>query len=995
MSPQFKLAGGLVALLLSTALIGDALGLLPRPQDKVREARKLISETLAVQLSDAASKGDNETIAATLRSLVLRNEQIVFGELTLESGRSIAKVGTPNERRGGLLDLSTLDHLIVPIYRDQLPWGSVRLHFEETSDWGLRYLGFPTSSLTFIAFLGLASLGSYYLFLRRALTELSPTKAVPERVNAAFEVLAEGVLILDESQRIVLANASFARRIGSSPDQLIGRSPNDYNWDLSGEGAQRYPWQVAMESGEQLMDMQMRLTLDESVIAFTVNAAPILDASKRSRGVLITFDDVSSLEAKNHELARMLTELNETQKVIEVKNRELEVLATRDGLTGVLNRRTFLNSSGAHFEKAKASGLPFSAIMVDIDHFKKVNDTYGHLVGDKAIKAVADALGTFFRKGDTVGRYGGEEFVVALPGTTAEEGMATAERLRRHIATLADDDEMPMETMTVSIGLAELDESVTDLTELIDRADRGLYKAKETGRNQVCEFDPHYVAMSKREAANEDEVHTEESETDALRASLEDMRKQVRAQADEIAYRSLYDNLTRLPNQLLLADRIDQAIKQNRRSEAPGAVISIGLSGYQNIADLGGNKAADEFIVEAARRVQTIIRDGDSISAVEDRQALTCSRVAHNELAILAVNLQDLHAAARIAERLTQALEEPITVGPHKILSRVYCGIALFPVDGENPQSLLRNATLARAFAERRSPNVSGIAFFSSEIDAKAMENARIAASLHDALTNDGIRVVYQPKVDAESHEIIGVEALARWYDEELGQVNPEAFVNVAEHLGMIHLLTNYVMAQVCRDITDGKLGGVRVSINVSPLELADPDTATRLLGILSDNGIPASRIGVEITESSFLNNEQIARSVLDTLRDAGILVSLDDFGTGYSSLNMLAQMPVDIIKIDRSFITHVQDTPARHSIVQSILVLARALNMRVVAEGVSTDEEYTCLKLLGCTEMQGFLFAKPMDTAALAELIARVGSRRHLYTAAPQRPAAANASGG
>ncbi|MEO1575276.1 MAG: EAL domain-containing protein [Pseudomonadota bacterium] len=344
-----------------------------------------------------------------------------------------------------------------------------------------------------------------------------------------------------------------------------------------------------------------------------------------------------------------------------------------------------------------------------------------------------------------------------------------------------------------------------------------------------------------------------------------------------------------------------------------------------------------------------------------------------------------MSAPARIVERITRALEVPIEVNGHKVLSRVYCGLALFPMDGEGAATLTRNATLARRFAERRSPTSSGSAYFSSEIDAAAAKNTKIAARLHDALINERLSVVYQPKIHADTRRVIGVEALARWTCEELGEIRPDVFVELAEHLGLIHLLTDLVVSQVCRDLNDGKLGDVRVSINVSPLELSDATTADRLLNQLDRYGIPASRIGVELTESTFLDDRDLGRDILETLRDAGILVSLDDFGTGYSSLNMLAQIPVDIIKIDRSFISDVQNTPTKHSIVQAIFVLARTLDMRVVAEGVSTDEEYECLKLLGCTEMQGFLFAEPLPTDQLGQYLRQTGTQRLLPDTSPE----------
>lgn len=963
-----------MTLLISVALVGDVLGFLPRPEDQVREARKLLSESLAVQLSSPAAAGDVRVIDRTLRSLVTRSENIVYSELILSSGETLSKHGQPAVALSGWNDLSTLDSLIVPIFKDQAPWGEVRLQFAPTQDLGLRYLGFPLTSLMFIGFLGVACLLSFYLFLRKALKQLNPRKAVPERVHAAFEVLAEGVLILDEQKNIVLANDSFARRVHQSPESLIGKSPDGYAWDLNGKGVERYPWQIAMETGEHVMNMNLKLEVEGQQVSFTVNAAPILDQQKRSRGVLITFDDVSPLEAKNTELATMLVELNKTQKVIEVKNRELQTLATRDALTGVLNRRSFLEIGSRHFSNARQLGTPLCALMVDIDFFKKVNDNFGHQVGDQAIRAVADALSAAFRKGDCVGRYGGEEFVVILPDSGADDAFTAADELRQHISTLVDSSDLPMKTLTVSVGVASINAGAADLAELVDQADRGLYKAKETGRNQVCHFDPQYVSDSQRETKAPEAAEDDSSES--LRRNLESMKERVREQADELAHRSMYDDLTSLPNRLLLHDRIEQAVSKNQRSGQPGAVISVSLSGYQKMFEIEGHEAADALISNAAKVVQSKVRAGDSISPLNDEHTLTFSRIAHNELAILVVDLDDVQAATRVAERLIEALRAPMTIGRHEVLNRVYCGIALFPEDSERPETLVRNATLARKFAERRSAHASGSAYFSTEIDAKAVKNAHIAAELHQAINKQGLEVVYQPKVHAQTRQVMGAEALARWEHPELGRVSPLDFIEVAEQLGVIHLLTNYVLEQVCRDINAGHLGDMRVSVNVSPIEMSDPASADRILGILSAHNVSPSQIGIELTESSFLNDPELGRDLLVKLRAAGVLISLDDFGTGFSSLNMLTRIPIDIIKVDRSFVSGLQAEPAKHCIVQAIMLMSRSLGMRVVAEGVSSDEEYACLTELGCSEMQGFLFARPMAIPELRAYVAKVGLR-------------------
>lgn len=982
LTPQIRLTGSLVMLLLCVGLIGDTMGLLPRAEDQIRESRKILGEALAVQLSSVAANGNEDVIATTLESVVVRNSEINHGVLLRADGSPLAQYGEAREESvGRLWSLSTLDDLVVPIYDVAGLWGEVRLQFEPTDDIGLRYLGFPAKSLMFLAFLCLACMSTFYLFLRKALKELNPTKAVPERVHSAFEVLAEGVIIIDEKQRIVLVNASFATRVNELPEALLGRSPNDFEWDLSGKEGQELPWQLALDQGEQVMGMQLRLTTATEKITFTVNAAPILGEASQRRGVLITLDDVSPLEAKNTELAKMLAELNETQRVIESKNEELETLATRDSLTGFLNRRSFMEYYSNEFRRARENDLELSVLMVDIDHFKAVNDTYGHLVGDQAIILVAQALGEFFRTHDYVGRYGGEEFVVAMPGAGYQPAVNAAERVRQFIEQLPNSDELPMDTLTVSIGIATLGPQVDSEIELIDMADRGLYKAKQTGRNQVCLFDPDYAGTPEQQKGVEDASsdRADRDKTAELQANLEHMKLQVKEQAKELTYRAMHDDLTRLPNRFLLVDRIGQAVRRSDRTGAAGAIISISLSAYQRLFDLQGHAAAEELMISCAQLVKGVIRAGDSVNTLDSTDHVTFSRIAHDELALLAVDLVDVAAVATIVDRVINTLEQPVTVQEREVFSLVHCGIALFPVDGEDPELLIRNATLARKSAQRRSGPRSGRAYFSKEIDALAIHHAHIASELHKAIADDRLEVVYQPKVDSHTHQVVGVEALSRWHHPELGQVSPQDFVSVAEQIGIVHLLTDSVVRKVCHDIRSGEVGDVRVSINISPLELGDKDAADRILNIVRELDVPTDLLEVEVTESSFLHDFELGQDILLTFKKAGVLISLDDFGTGFSSLNMLTHIPVDVIKIDRSFISNIHRTRTNHAIVKALLQMARSLGMRVVAEGVSNEEEYQCVKLLGCAEIQGFYFAKPMSARDFNRFAKQHGVRPRL----------------
>ena len=232
-----------------------------------------------------------------------------------------------------------------------------------------------------------------------------------------------------------------------------------------------------------------------------------------------------------------------------------------------------------------------------------------------------------------------------------------------------------------------------------------------------------------------------------------------------------------------------------------------------------------------------------------------------------------------------------------------------------------------------------------------------------------------QPKIDSVTKQVTGAEALARWHHPELGHVGPHEFITIAENIGVIDQLTDWVWSRVCDDIASGRLGDLRVSINVSPIELYDERTADRLLNIVRSKGVSPYQVEIEITESSILDNFDRARRILTQFQDEGVLVVLDDFGTAYSSLNLLLEIPVDVIKIDRCFVTQLHDMNDNRAVVQAIIQMARAMGKRVVAEGVETISERDCLILLGCREMQGYLYARPMDSDQLREYVEEHGS--------------------
>lgn len=965
-SPQLRLSLGLTTILMSVILVADFTGMLPRPENQLRESRKLLAESLTVQLSSAVSNGQTKSLVNTLREIVTRNDEIEYSGIWYSDGNKLAEFGNNRALSSNIFDFSSYEELVIPIYQDDTRWGEVKLNFAPSKDWAMRFLGIPSETLLFILFIFVTCLTVFYLFLSKALSELNPTQAVPDRVNAAFDTLAEGVIIVDEDERIILANHSIASQIGEQADELVGKNLTTYEWDLNGEGIEELPWQAVLKRRENIIGMPLKLTLGNKIVSFTINASSIDNSNGELKGVLITFDDVTPLESKNAELASTLYELSATQLIIEEKNRELELLATRDPLTGCLNRRAFFELYEEKFSLAQNDEISLSVLMVDIDHFKNVNDNFGHAVGDDVIKNVGKLLNKHASSLDVVGRYGGEEFAFVIYGSDEETSKQFAESIRKDISALIHYTDIPLKELTVSIGLAVYEADVADHKQLLELADQALYKAKQQGRNRVCVYDPDYQHMKTSEQSaqryNSDNLSKAETEVvDNLQNKLNKMQSVVNNQAKKISYLSMHDEITGLPNRLLLEDRVKQAIQLCKRNNSIIAIVSISLSGHQEMLDIGGHELAEDMLKQAIDRLNQRIRNVDSIGITLNEQSLTLSRIAHNELTLLIVDLERFDYVPKIAERIRKTLEEEFVISDVSIMNQVYCGISMYPFDGMQEDILIRNASLARGYAERGVTQQSNTVYFSKKIDAEVLRNNRMAQELRLALKNNELEVVYQPKINSSNNSICGVEVLTRWNHPEFGQAGPGEFISLAENIGLINQLTNWVLTRACRDILDKGIEGIRVAVNISPIELYDLKTADRILRVLKNNGVSPRQLEVEITESSLLNNFDRARKILTKLQSHGVLVSLDDFGTEYSSLNLLLELPVDIIKIDRSFINSIHNAPNNQAVVQAIILLGKSMGKRIVAEGVESNNELECLRSMGCDEIQGYLYSKPL----------------------------------
>ena len=490
-SPVMIIASGLAMLSCAVVLMGDFFfGYMPDRERQLTQVRKRVTDMVAIPTIDMLSRGELERAATVLDRLVEQDADIMSIGIRRNDGRLLLST-TEHRTRWPDDPHVTLaaHHAVVPIRTADSAWGALEVSFREP---GGGVLGLLDShpAIALILTLMLFGTATFALYMRRVLQPFDPKSVIPERVRAAFDAMAEGVVIIDNQGRIALANERFQRLCGEHTEPLAARPLSGVPWlaaTLSDERTE-HPWIRAMREQREVMGTELSVeSMDDQPMLLVVNCAPILDARRRARGCMVTFDDVTALHRANRRLEYTLRQLQDSRREVEHKAADLERLASVDYLTGVLNRRAFSTQAEQAFSHARGHRQPFSCMMIDIDHFKRINDTWGHAVGDQVIKAVADTLMKCTRDGDLVGRYGGEEFCVALPSIGLTSATTIGQRIRETIeqTVAASMPEHVGLAVTTSVGVAVYDLRVESLHALISAADGALYEAKESGRNRV------------------------------------------------------------------------------------------------------------------------------------------------------------------------------------------------------------------------------------------------------------------------------------------------------------------------------------------------------------------------------------------------------------------------------------------------------------------------------------------------------------------------------
>jgi diguanylate cyclase (GGDEF)-like protein/PAS domain S-box-containing protein len=429
----------------------------------------------------------------------------------------------------------------------------------------------------------------------------------------------------------------------------------------------------------------------------------------------------------------------------------------------------------------------------------------------------------------------------------------------------------------------------------------------------------------------------------------------------EVLRRSSHDELTDLPNRALLLDRLREALALARRHGRMLAALLIDLDQFREINDSLGHDKGDEVLFEAAVRLRACLRDGD-----------TLARLGGDEFMVLLPDLARPEDAAPVAERILQAIARPHTVAGRAIHCSCSIGVAFAEHSLDEPEQLVQRADLAMHAAKRAGRNT--VRVYSGELAPRGSDRLEMRAQLQGAIARGEFELHYQPQLDLQGHRISGVEALVRWRHPELGQLAPERFIPVAEETGQIVPLGGMVMEQACvqhRRWVDRGLLDCPVAVNVSALQFRREDFVDTVAAVLARTGLPARRLELELTESVMMDAGARTLETLHRLRSLGVSLSIDDFGTGFSSLGYLKRLPIDKVKIDRSFVKDITHDGGDAAITLSVIAMAHHLRLRVIAEGVETAAQMAYLKRHLCDEVQGFHISQPLPPAELENFLA------------------------
>ena len=470
------------------------------------------------------------------------------------------------------------------------------------------------------------------------------------------------------------------------------------------------------------------------------------------------------------------------------------------------------------------------------------------------------------------------------------------------------------------------------------------------------EFGTLAVALNRMtEVLEERDAELKQSNT-----LLQQEARQHQLAVERAEYLAYYDSLTALPNRSMFSKLLQQAISLARRDGTQLAVLFVDLDRFKNINDTLGHEAGDLLLQEVGKRLQACLRESDTVA-----------RLGGDEFVVLLPAPRDAADVEVIAHKILAAISKSFVVHGQDFRVTASVGVSTFPKDGHDEQSLMKNADIAMYQAKEEGKN--NFQWYSAQMNTNSFERLALESSLRRALDRDEFQLHYQPKIDARSDGIVGMEALLRWQHPELGMVAPSKFIPVAEETGLIVSIGKWVLKTACTQNVAWQRKGLphlNMAVNLSRRQFSDEGLLRDVTSILKDTGMSPALLELEITESTLMHDVDKAVSTLKAFKDMGVRIAIDDFGTGYSSLSNLRQFPVDTIKIDGSFIRDLSSQPENRGIAEAIIAMGRSLSLTVIAEGVETKAQVDFLRERACDEFQGFYFSKAVTAGRFAELL-------------------------
>jgi diguanylate cyclase (GGDEF)-like protein/PAS domain S-box-containing protein len=427
-----------------------------------------------------------------------------------------------------------------------------------------------------------------------------------------------------------------------------------------------------------------------------------------------------------------------------------------------------------------------------------------------------------------------------------------------------------------------------------------------------------------------------------------------------IHFQAYHDTLTRLPNRTLLNDRLVQAISHAKRNNEKLSVMFLDLDRFKNINDSLGHMIGDKLLQSVADRLKKCLRECD-----------TLARIGGDEFTVLLPDIHSKSDSELVAQKIIDTLKHPVNLDEQEIYISTSIGIAHYPDDGETKESLLKHADIAMYAVKNKGKD--GFQFYNDDMQQAVSANLSLENDLRNALTKNQFRIHYQPQVDALTHEIFAVEALLRWDHPERGTILPSEFISFCEEIDLIQSIGDWVLDRVCEDLKVWMAMDLQlpcVAVNMSAKQLEHPEIISKIETTLKKHGITGDMLEFEITENVLMEDIEHVITVLNKLSSMGAKIAIDDFGTGYSSLQYLQKLPIDTLKIDRSFISVMEYDQGAMSIIKAVIAMAKGLKLHIISEGVEDLRQMEQLKALGCYNMQGFLFSPPVCMDSVTELL-------------------------